>query len=260
MVKPEIHDTNSTGATCASNKDKIIRADKSHDHGKKEVLIIKNGSENKKYRDKTKLNIISNPNLFQMNYFMIPGNCETAETPVITTSQVEETRLSENLDNDDTDEDENEQTPPNTPSLMKEIDEAIAREELGVFHVDVDEPESENEDDQEGSHDTEKEETKTDSKNKDNEDNPETEGNEVSDSDSTSTVEFTASELTERAQDLEHDEEANEVIEIDTEEEENEKDAMEAAASGIDLENYDTEHKKAQGYRGGQENLEQEKR
>ena len=40
---------------------------------------------------------------------------------------------------------------------MKEIDDALVREELGVFHVDVDEPESENEDDQEGSHDTEKE-------------------------------------------------------------------------------------------------------
>ena len=120
---------------------------------------------------------------------MIPGNCESAETPVITTIQDEATRLSENLDNDDTEEeDEKEHQPPNSPSLMREIDEAIAREELGVFHLDVDEPESENEEDQEGPHDTKKEETKTDSKGKDNEDNPETEGDDVSDLDSTSTV------------------------------------------------------------------------
>ena len=74
-------------------------------------------------------------------------------------------------------------------------------------------------------------------------------------------VEFTASELTERAQDPEHDEDVNVVIEIDTEEEENEEneeDAMEAAATGIDLVNDDTEYNKAQGYRGGEGNLEQE--
>ena len=57
---------------------------------------------------------------------------------------------------------------------MREIDEAIARDKLGVFHVDVDEPESEHEEDQEGPHATKKEETKIDSKNKDTEDNLET--------------------------------------------------------------------------------------
>ena len=59
----------------------------------------------------------------------------------------------------------------NAASLMREIDEAIAREELGVFRVDVDEPESENEEDQEGPHDTKKEETKINSKSKDTEGN-----------------------------------------------------------------------------------------
>ena len=118
MVKPEVHDTKSTGATCASNKDKILRTDKNHDHGKKDELSIKNRSENKKYRDKekVKVNIKSNQDIFQMTIFMIPGNYETAETPVITTSQAEGAKLSENLDNenDDTDEDESEKTPPVT--------------------------------------------------------------------------------------------------------------------------------------------------
>ena len=81
---------------------------------------------------------------------------------------------------------------------MREIDEAIARDKLGVFHVDVDEPESEHEEDQEGPHATKKEETKIDSKNKDTEDNLETVEDDMSDLDSTSTVEFTASELTKK--------------------------------------------------------------
>ena len=155
-------------------------------------------------------------------------------------------------------EEEIEHPPPDTPCLMREINEAIARDELGVFHVDIDEPESEREEDQEGPHATKKEETKIDSKNKDTEDNLETVEDDMSDSDSTSTVEFTASELTERAQDPEHDEVVNEVIEIDTGEEENEEDDMEAAATGIDLVNDDTEHNKEQGYRGGQGNPDQE--
>ena len=109
-----------------------------------------------------------------MTIFMIPGNYETAETPVITTSQAEETRLSENLDNDndDTDEDESEKTPPNTPSLMKEIDEAIAREEFSVFAVDVDEPEFDYEEDIEEPNDAKKKEIVIDSESKDKEDNP----------------------------------------------------------------------------------------
>ena len=85
MVKPEVHDTKSTGATCASNKDKILRTDKNHDHGKKDVLgLEKTGSENKKYRDKEneKLKLIINSNLdkFQMTISMKPGNLESAET------------------------------------------------------------------------------------------------------------------------------------------------------------------------------------
>ena len=200
MIKPEVHDSNSKGATCASNKDKTIRVAKSNDNGGEKVITIKNGSENKKYRDKIKANIISNPNLFQMNYFMIPGNCESSETPVTPNTQDESKRLSENYDNDDKEkEDETEHPPPDTPCLMLQIDEAIARDELGVFQLDIDEPESEHEEDQEGPHATKKEETKIDSKNKDTEDNLETVEEDMSDSDSTSTVEFTASELTERA-------------------------------------------------------------
>ena len=149
MVKPEVHDTNSTGATCASNKDKTIRVAKSNDNGETKIITIKNGSENKKHRDKLKANVITNSNLFQMNFLRIPGNHEPAETPVTPTTQDESTRLSENHDNDDTEEeDEDEHPPPDTPCLMREIDEAIAREELGVFHVDVDESESEHEEDQ----------------------------------------------------------------------------------------------------------------
>ena len=119
---------------------------------------------------------------------------------------------------------------------MKEIYEAIAREELGVFtvDVDVDEPESDNEDDQEEPNNTKKEEIENDSEAKDNEDNPKAEENEVSDSDSTSTVEFTASELNERAKHLEPEDEANKILEIVTEDEEHEEDAIEATAPGKD--------------------------
>ena len=50
-------------------------------------------------------------------------------------------------------------------------------------------------------------------------------------------MEFTASELADRAQDIEHEEE---VIEINTKGKENDDDAMEADATGIDLVNDDT--------------------
>ena len=72
-----------------------------------------------------------------MTIFMNPGDCKSAETPVIPTFKVEETVLSKNKDTDDdddtddTDESESNRTPPNTPSLMKEIGDVIAREEMG---------------------------------------------------------------------------------------------------------------------------------
>ena len=68
-------------------------------------------------------------------------------------------------------------------------------------------------------YDAKKKEIVIDSESKDKEDNTKAEENEVSDSDSTTTVEFTASELNERTKDLEHEDEANEVIEIVTEDE-----------------------------------------
>ena len=78
MVKPEVHDTESTGATCASNKDKILNTDRNYDHGTKDVLSLeKTESEIKKYHDKEneklKLIIINSKNdKFQMLIFMNP--------------------------------------------------------------------------------------------------------------------------------------------------------------------------------------------
>ena len=54
MVKPEVRDRNSTGATCASNKDKTLRTDKNHDQGENNVLSLKHGSENKEHCDMIK--------------------------------------------------------------------------------------------------------------------------------------------------------------------------------------------------------------
>ena len=125
---------------------------------------------------------------------------------------------------------------------MKEIDEAIAREEFSVFAVDVEEPESDSEEGTEEPNDVKKKEMVIDSESKDKEDNLKAEENEVSDSDSTTTVEFTAYELNERAKDLEQEDEANEVLEIVTEDEEHEEDAMEATAPGKDTENDATKH------------------
>ena len=115
-----------------------------------------------------------------MNYLMIPGTHEPAETPVASSTQNESTRLSENRDNDDTEEeDDDEYPPPDTPCLMREIVEAITRQEMGVFHVDVDE--SEPEEDLEGHSATENKETEIDSVNKEAEDNQQSVEDDVSD-------------------------------------------------------------------------------
>ena len=53
---------------------------------------------------------------------------------------------------------------------MKEIGEAIAHEELGVFTLEVDEPDSDNEDD-EHNDDEKKEELENNSESNDNKDN-----------------------------------------------------------------------------------------
>ena len=156
----------------------------------------KNGSKSK-HRAKVKTNLIMNPELFQMQYLMIPGTLEPSETPVTPSTQNEPTRLSENCDKDDTeDENDDEYPPPDTPCLMREIDEAISRQELGVFHVDESEPEE----DQEGHSATENNETETNPRNKEVEDDQQVLEEETSDTDSTTTVEFTASDLADRVQ------------------------------------------------------------
>ena len=135
MVKPEVHDYKSIGATCALDKDKIQRTEKIHGHGNNWITIpSKNGSENIKYRENRHLNKGYNYDKFQMMIFENPGGCESAETPVISTTMVEETTLPRNSYieedddevTDDNDEGESNNTPPNTPSLMKEIQAVIA--------------------------------------------------------------------------------------------------------------------------------------
>ena len=102
MVKPEVLDTNSKGATCASDKDKNLRVLKvKNNSGTK--ITTKNGSESKQ-RAKVKPNLYKKPDFFQMQYLMIPGTLELSETSVTPTTQNGSTRLSENSDKDETDE------------------------------------------------------------------------------------------------------------------------------------------------------------
>ena len=134
-------------------------------------------------------------------------------------SMVEETGLSMNNDTedddatDDNDESESSKTPPNTPSLMKEIQDVIDRDEVGIFTLEVDEPEPDSEiDDIEKPNDAEKKEELE----KVPEGNAKEEEEEVSDSESTSTVEYTRSEQTERLRDLEQEKEVEDAIEVVT--------------------------------------------
>ena len=136
---------------------------------------------------------------------MIPGTLGPSETPVTPNTQNESTRLSENCDKDDTDEEYDEYPPPDTPCLMREISEAISRQEVGMFKAD----ESETEEDHEGHSDTENIEN---SKNNESEDGPQALDEDASATDSTTTVEFTASESAEREQGSED----KEIIEIST--------------------------------------------
>ena len=95
MVKPEVHNYKSTGATCATDKYKIQRTEKNHDHGKNWITISsKNGSENLIDHENRHLNKgYNNFEKVQMMIFENPGGCESAETPVISTTMVEETKL-----------------------------------------------------------------------------------------------------------------------------------------------------------------------
>ena len=82
-----------------------------------------------------------------MQYLQIPGTHELSETPVTPTTQEGSTRLSENSDKADTDDEDDEYPPADTPSLMREISEALSRTEVGIFKA------NDSEDDHEGQSD-----------------------------------------------------------------------------------------------------------
>ena len=133
MNKPEAHNTNSRGATCASNKEKNLRVLRNKNESGTKVTT-KNGREFIQSA-KVKPIIITNPDFFQMQYLQIPGTHEPSETPVTPTTKEGSTRVSENSDKaDNPDDDEYPQA--DTPSLMREISEALSRPEVGMFKAD----------------------------------------------------------------------------------------------------------------------------
>ena len=72
-----------------------------------------------------------------MQYLQIPGTHEPSETPLTPKTKKGSTRVSENSDQADTsDDDDDENLQADTPSLMLEISEALARPEIGVFKAD----------------------------------------------------------------------------------------------------------------------------
>ena len=94
MSKPEVYDSNSRGATCASNKDKNLRVLRiKNESGTK--VTTKNGREFIQSA-KVKPIIITNPDFFQMQYLQIPGTHEPSETPVTPTTKKGSTRVLEN--------------------------------------------------------------------------------------------------------------------------------------------------------------------
>ena len=139
---------------------------------------------------------------------------------------VEETTLSRNSyiaeDNDEVTDDnyegESNNTPPNTPSLMKEIQAVIARDEVRIFTLEVDEPEPDSEiDENEKPDDGEKkEELKKGPEGNAKEDNQTEEEDDVSDSESVSTIGYTRTEQNERLRDLEQEKEAEDAMEVIT--------------------------------------------
>ena len=72
MNKPEVHDTNSRGATCASNKEKNLRVLRN-----KNEIGTKLTTENEREYISVKVKIkpikVTNPDIFQMQYLQIPG-------------------------------------------------------------------------------------------------------------------------------------------------------------------------------------------
>ena len=119
--------------------------------------------------------------------------------------------MSENSDQADTsDDDDGENLQADTPSLMLEISEALARPEIGVFKVD------DSEEDPECQSDNDTTENENSHENEETDDNPTAIEDEESDTDSIRTVEFSASESTEREEKTEDDE----IIEIHADEDE----------------------------------------
>ena len=114
MDKPEVHNYKSTGATCAL--DKIQLTEIIHDHGKNWITISsKNGSENLIDRENRHFKKgYNNFDKFQMMIFKNPGGCESAETPVISTTMEKETTLPRNSYTAEDDDEGESNTPPNT--------------------------------------------------------------------------------------------------------------------------------------------------
>ena len=106
MVKLEVHDTNSTGATCSYNKEKKQRVLRNKNEiGTK--LTNENERENMtSVKGKIKPIKITNPEFFQMQYLPIPGTHEPSEPPVTPTTKKGSTRVSENSDHADTSDDD----------------------------------------------------------------------------------------------------------------------------------------------------------
>ena len=106
---------------------------------------------------------------------MLPRNSDTEEDDDVTEYN---------------DESESKKTPPNTPSLMKEMKDVIARDEVGIFTLEVDEPEpdSEIDDNEKPNDDEKKEELKQVPEGNAKEENQTEEEEDVSDSESTSTI------------------------------------------------------------------------
>ena len=178
-----------------------------------------------------------------MQCLKIPGTHELSDTPVTPTTQEGSTRLTENSDKADTDD---EYSPADAPSLMREISEALSRPEVGIFKAD----ESESDEDHEGQSDNENNENETNPKNEDSEDSPQALEDEASDTDSTTTVEFTASESAER----ENRSEEKEIIDISTEDDEVDDDVTQITTDGRELDTDNTGKVVVQDHHRGQEN------
>ena len=115
-----MHNKNSTAATCASNKEKNPR-----DLIIKTVIgtKIRNDVESEKIIGvkviNKPINTLTNSQLFQMqDYIPIPEAPESSAPPVTPYTMMGTKKVSENSTNEDTLEDEEENFPTDTPSLL----------------------------------------------------------------------------------------------------------------------------------------------